>query len=137
MTLVDSDGYWIASSFEETQLRRIRIGDAATIALTGCPEHLLAGRVEGSRRGITDPNAAPGRRGAAGGQPGFHLGPTRAEDPVADPDRRGAGPPAPRGRDGGDDAGALRCAASRFRAPMTGAPINEQHPPQPSVGQGR
>lgn len=71
MTLIDSDTYWVAGYFEETQLRRIRIGDGATVALMGFPDLPLAGRVEGIGRGITDPNAAPGVAGLPAVNPVF------------------------------------------------------------------
>ena len=63
MTLVDTDSFWVTAYFEETQIRRIRVGDPASIVLMGYPKVRIAGRVESVGRGITDPNAAPGVAG--------------------------------------------------------------------------
>jgi multidrug resistance efflux pump len=71
MTLVDSDSFWIAGYFEETQLRKIRVGDAAGIWLMGYPDRALAGRVESLARGIQDPNATPGVAGLPSVNPVF------------------------------------------------------------------
>lgn len=71
MTLVDSDSYWIAGYFEETQLRRIHAGDAATITLMGFPDQPIAGHVESLAHGIMDPNAAPGVAGLPAVNPVF------------------------------------------------------------------
>lgn len=71
MTLVDSDSYWVAGYFEETQLRRIRLNDPAEIRLMGYPDRPLAGRVESIARGIQDPNASPGVAGLPSVNPVF------------------------------------------------------------------
>ncbi|WP_395664530.1 HlyD family secretion protein [Methylocella sp.] len=71
MTLVDSDSYWVTAYFEETQLRRIRIGDAVEIILMGYPDQPIGGRVESLAHGVMDPNAAPGVAGLPSVNPVF------------------------------------------------------------------
>ena len=51
--LFDSDTFRIEGYFEETKLRRIHIGDKATVKLIGDP-HELSGRVESIASGIED-----------------------------------------------------------------------------------
>lgn len=63
MTLVDADSFWVTAYFEETQLRRVRVGDPAAITLLGFSDTTIPGRVASLGRGITDPNAAPGVAG--------------------------------------------------------------------------
>ena len=71
MTLVDSDTYWIAGYFEETQLRRIRVGDPAEVTLMGFPDQPVTAHVQSLGRGIMDPNAAPGVAGLPSVNPVF------------------------------------------------------------------
>ena len=71
MTLIDSDSYWIAGYFEETQLRRIRVGDAARVILMGFPDQPIPGHVQSLAYGIMDPNAAPGVAGLPAVNPVF------------------------------------------------------------------
>lgn len=71
MTLIKSDSYWVAGYFEETQLRRIRVGDAARIVLMGYPDRVLNGRVQSLAGGIMDPNATPGVAGLPSVNPVF------------------------------------------------------------------
>lgn len=71
MTLIDSDSYWIAGYFEETQLRRIRVGDAAKVILMGFPDQPIPGHVQSLAYGIMDPNAAPGVAGLPAVNPVF------------------------------------------------------------------
>jgi RND family efflux transporter MFP subunit len=53
--LIDSDTYRVEGYFEETKLRRIRIGEDATVKLIGDPR-VLSGRVESIAYGIEDQN---------------------------------------------------------------------------------
>ena len=53
--LIDSDSFRIEGYFEETKLRRIHIGDSATVKLIGDP-HELTGHVESIASGIEDQN---------------------------------------------------------------------------------
>jgi RND family efflux transporter MFP subunit len=53
--LIDSDSFRIEGYFEETKLRRIHIGDSATVKLIGDP-HELSGHVESIASGIEDQN---------------------------------------------------------------------------------
>ena len=71
MTLVDADSFWIEGYFEETQLRRIEVGDLAEIALMAYPGVPLTGRVSGRGRGIDVPDAAPGVQGLPSVNPVF------------------------------------------------------------------
>jgi multidrug resistance efflux pump len=71
MTLVDSDSYWVAGYFEETQLPAIRVGDPARIVLMGYSDRVIDGRVESLARGIMDPNATPGVAGLPSVNPVF------------------------------------------------------------------
>jgi multidrug resistance efflux pump len=71
MTLIDSDSYWVAGYFEETQLRRIQVGDSASVTLMGFPDRPLQGHVQSLAHGIMDPNAAPGVAGLPSVNPVF------------------------------------------------------------------
>ncbi len=53
--LINSDSFRIEGYFEETKLRRIHIGDSATVKLIGDP-HELTGHVESIASGIEDQN---------------------------------------------------------------------------------
>jgi RND family efflux transporter MFP subunit len=53
--LVDSDTFRVEGYFEETKLRRIHVGEDATVKLIGDP-HVLSGRVESIAYGIEDQN---------------------------------------------------------------------------------
>jgi multidrug resistance efflux pump len=70
VSLVDADSYWVDGYFEETNLRQIRVGDAATIKLMGHSE-LLRGHVDSIARGIVVANAEPGHSGLATVNPIF------------------------------------------------------------------
>ncbi|GJD60872.1 p-hydroxybenzoic acid efflux pump subunit AaeA [Methylobacterium frigidaeris] len=113
MRLIDADSFRVTAYFEETQLERVRVGDPATVTLLGYPGTPLKGRVGSLGRGITDPNAAPGVAGPAGGEPRLHLGPPRPANSGAHRRRRLAGGPRRRGGNDGHRAG--RAAAPRRR----------------------
>ena len=70
ISVLDSDSFWVAAYFEETKLRHIRIGDAATVALMGFAAPVL-GHVESVARGINSGNYAPGTLGLASVDPVF------------------------------------------------------------------
>jgi RND family efflux transporter MFP subunit len=53
--LIDSDTFRVEGYFEETKLRRIRVGEDATVKLIGDPR-LLSGHVESIAYGIEDQN---------------------------------------------------------------------------------
>ena len=71
MTLVDADSFWVEGYFEETQLRRMKIGDPAEVALMAFPEIRVIGRVSGFGRGINISDAAPGVQGLPNVNPVF------------------------------------------------------------------
>ena len=71
MTLVDADSFWVEGYFEETQLRRIKVGDLADITLMAYPEVILTGRISGRGRGIDVADAAPGVQGLPSVNPIF------------------------------------------------------------------
>ena len=71
MTLVDADSFWVEGYFEETQLRRIRIGDPARVALMAFPGAAVVGHVSGFGRGINVTDAAPGVQGLPNVNPVF------------------------------------------------------------------
>ena len=52
MALVDSDSYWVAGYFKETQLRNISTGDRATISLLGDEDQPFRGTVRSVGWGI-------------------------------------------------------------------------------------
>ena len=52
MALVDSDSYWIAAYFKETQLRHISTGDTAIISLMGNEDLPFTGTVRSVGGGI-------------------------------------------------------------------------------------
>jgi RND family efflux transporter MFP subunit len=58
LAIVDSESFWIAGYFEETQLAGIHPGDSARFTLMGYPDALLTGHVDSLSRGIADQNAA-------------------------------------------------------------------------------
>lgn len=57
LAIVDSDSYWVAGYFEETQLAPIHPGDKADYVLMGYPGATLHGHVDSISRGIADQNA--------------------------------------------------------------------------------
>ena len=71
MTLVDADSFWVEGYFEETQLRRIKVGDLADITLMAYPGVTLTGRISGRGRGIDVADAAPGVQGLPSVNPIF------------------------------------------------------------------
>ena len=71
LTLVDADSFWVVGYFEETQVPRIREGDAVRVVLMAYPGHPAAGRVTGLGRGISVADAAPGVQGLASVNPVF------------------------------------------------------------------
>ena len=52
--------FWIEGYFEETQLRGIKVGDLAEVALMAYSGMTVTGHVSGLGRGIDVPDAAPG-----------------------------------------------------------------------------
>ena len=70
ISVVDSDSFWVDGYFEETSLRRIQDGDAATVKLMGYSQ-LVRGHVGGVARGINIPNAQPDQAGLASVNPIF------------------------------------------------------------------
>ncbi len=71
MTMVDADSFWVEGYFEETQLRRIKVGALAQVALMAYPGITVTGRVSGRGRGIDVPDAAPGVQGLPNVNPVF------------------------------------------------------------------
>src|SRR5258705_5223800 len=71
--LIDSDTFRVEGYFEETKLRRIRIGEDATVKLIGDPR-LLSGHVESIAYGIEDQNRSTSNGPLAFGNPTFTLG---------------------------------------------------------------
>jgi RND family efflux transporter MFP subunit len=53
--LIDSDSFRVEGYFEETKLRRIHVGEDATVKLIG-DSHVLSGHVESIAQGIEDQN---------------------------------------------------------------------------------
>ncbi|WP_296706071.1 HlyD family secretion protein [Rhodoblastus sp.] len=58
LAVVDSDSFWVAGYFEETQLASVHPGDSARFTLMGYPDQILTGRVDSVSRGVADQNAA-------------------------------------------------------------------------------
>jgi multidrug resistance efflux pump len=58
LAIVDSESFWVAGYFEETQLAGVHPGDSARFVLMGYPNTVLTGRVDSVSRGIADQNAA-------------------------------------------------------------------------------
>ena len=71
MTLVDADSYWVDGYFAETQLPRIRIGDAARMVMMAYPDTAMAGTVVGIGRGISVADATPSVQGLPSVNPVF------------------------------------------------------------------
>ena len=63
VSVIDADSYWISGYFEETRLRRVRVGARARAVLMGYPDSVLLGHVESLNRGIADRNTAPNPQG--------------------------------------------------------------------------
>jgi multidrug resistance efflux pump len=62
VAVLDANSFWITGYFEETKLRKIRVGDVAAIRLMGFDQR-VEGRVESIGRGIADANEASGSLG--------------------------------------------------------------------------
>jgi multidrug resistance efflux pump len=71
VTLVNADSFWVVGYFEETQLRRIRVGDSAQMVLMGYPDRAAWGHVAGVGHGISIADAAPGVQGLPSVNPVF------------------------------------------------------------------
>ena len=71
MTIVNADSFWVVGYFEETQLPRIKDGDAARLALMAYPNSRVVGHVAGVGRGITVSDAQPGVQGLPSVNPVF------------------------------------------------------------------
>jgi multidrug resistance efflux pump len=56
VALVDTDSFWIAAYFKETDLPHIRIGDPAAVRLLSDPDRTLTGQVESIAFGIAQRN---------------------------------------------------------------------------------
>ncbi|PWC57454.1 hypothetical protein TSH7_09690 [Azospirillum sp. TSH7] len=70
IAILDATSFWITSYFEETKLRRIRVGSPAQIMLMGFDD-ALSGHVESIGRGIEDSNGTPGHSGLPNVEPTF------------------------------------------------------------------
>lgn len=70
IAILDATSFWITSYFEETKLRRIRVGSPAQIMLMGFDD-ALSGHVESIGRGIEDSNGTPGHLGLPNVEPTF------------------------------------------------------------------
>lgn len=70
LAIVDSDSFYVAGYFEETKVRLIHEGDAATVRLMGHPED-LKGRVQSVARAIVDRDNALGPDLTANVNPSF------------------------------------------------------------------
>ncbi|MGC3990470.1 MAG: efflux RND transporter periplasmic adaptor subunit [Chthoniobacteraceae bacterium] len=70
LSIVDSDSFWIAGYFEETQLPGIRENAPVTIRLMGV-DRPLKGHVESISHGIADTNSGVSERGLANVDPVF------------------------------------------------------------------
>ncbi len=70
VAVVDSESFWITGYFEETKLRRIRLGDKAEIRLMGF-DQIVTGHVESFSRGIADENDNPDHLGLPSVNPVF------------------------------------------------------------------
>ena len=71
VTLVDAASFWVEGYFEETQMRRIAIGDAVRVALMAFPDTGVVGHVSGIGRGIDISDATPGVQGLPSVNPVF------------------------------------------------------------------
>ena len=71
LTLVNADSFWVEGYFEETQLPRIAVGDAARVSLMAWPNLPIEGRVASLGRGISVGDAAPGVQGLPSVNPVF------------------------------------------------------------------
>ncbi|WP_298358966.1 HlyD family secretion protein [Rhodoblastus sp.] len=58
LAVADSDSFWLAGYFEETQLAGVHPGDSARFVLMGYPDQAVVGHVDSISRGIADQNAA-------------------------------------------------------------------------------
>ena len=70
ISLVDADSFWIGGYFEETNLEPIRVGDPASVKLTGWSQ-ILRGHVNSVVRGIKVANAQPNGQRLANVSPIF------------------------------------------------------------------
>ena len=58
LAVADSDSFWLAGYFEETQFAGVHPGDSARFTLMGYPDKIITGHVDSVSRGIADQNAA-------------------------------------------------------------------------------
>ena len=127
--LIDSDTFRVEGYFEETKLRRIRIGEDATVKLIGDPR-VLSGHVESIAYGIEDQNRSYEQRAAGLRQSDLQLGSLGTAHPSADQARRCAAGPSscswPHGhRVGWEDqmvVNARKAAAAGRASPTTAQP---------------
>lgn len=70
VSLVDAGSFWVDGYFRETQLRRVREGDPASVKLMGY-DPVLRGRVDSVARAVAVANAQPGQQGLAAVNPIF------------------------------------------------------------------
>lgn len=63
ITMVDTGELWVTGYFEETALKRIRLGAPARIELMADPGQILSGHVQGIGRGIAVANTENGSGG--------------------------------------------------------------------------
>lgn len=70
VAIVDEESFYVAGYFEETKIRHIRVGDAATVRLMGHPED-LSGHVESVARAIVDRDNPVGDELVANVNPSF------------------------------------------------------------------
>ncbi|MBB4198006.1 hypothetical protein CCR94_05095 [Rhodoblastus sphagnicola] len=71
LALIDSESFWLAGYFEETQLAAIHPGDEARYVLMGYPDRVLTGKVDSISRGIADQDGGAGGATLASVNPVF------------------------------------------------------------------
>jgi RND family efflux transporter MFP subunit len=70
ISVVDADSFWVDGYFEETNLDRIQVGDAASVKLMGYSQ-IVRGHVDSIARAINVANAQPNEQGLAQVNPIF------------------------------------------------------------------
>ncbi|MCW2316710.1 RND family efflux transporter, MFP subunit [Rhodoblastus acidophilus] len=71
LAVIDSESYWLAGYFEETQLAAIHPGDEAHFVLMGYPDRVFGGKVDSISRGIADQDGGAGGAALANVNPVF------------------------------------------------------------------
>jgi len=87
MAIVQDRGVWVVANYKETQLRRMRVGQAVTFEVDAYPKHVFHGRIEsfsaatGAKFSLLPPDNATGNFTKVVQRVPVKIVPTEAPDP--------------------------------------------------------